>query len=69
MKHLIFWAVLSLVCVPVIIGLISNEIAPALFALVWAAAWWWLFSSTKIGRRAFIKGYKIACSIMSGADV
>lgn len=64
MKHFIFWAVLSLVCVPVIIGLMSNEIAPALFALAWGGAWWWLFTSTKIGRKMYRKGYKIACGIM-----
>ena len=64
MKHLIFWAVLSLVCVPVILGLMCDEIAPAIFALAWGAMWWWLFSSTKIGRRMYRIGYKIACGIM-----
>lgn len=64
MKHLIFWAVLSLVCVPVILGLMCNEIAPAIFALAWGAMWWAFFTSTKIGRRIFLKGYKIAATIM-----
>lgn len=64
MKHFIFWAVLSLVCVPVIIGLMSNEIAPALFALVWAAIWWAFFTNTRAGRKMYRKGYKIACGIM-----
>lgn len=64
MKHLIFWAVLSLVCVPVILGLMSNELTPALFALAWGGAWWWLFTSTKIGRKMYRKGYRIAATIM-----
>ncbi len=35
-----------------------------LFALAWGAMWWVFFSSTKIGRKAFRKGYRIASGLM-----
>lgn len=64
-----FWAILCLVCIPVFFGLMCDEIMPALFALAWGAMWWVFFSSTKIGRKVYRKGYRIACSIMGDCDV
>ena len=64
MKKLIFWVVLTIVCVPVILGIMSNELTPAICALAWGAIWWAIFTSTKIGRRMFLKGYRIAATIM-----
>lgn len=69
LNYAIFWAVCALVMVPVFLGLMCDEIMPALFAIAWGAMWWVFFSSTKIGRKVYRKGYRIACSIMGDCDV
>ena len=64
LDYAIFWAVCALVMCPVFLGLMCDELAPAIFALAWGAMWWAFFTSTKIGRRMYRKGYRIAATIM-----
>lgn len=69
LDYAIFWVVLFVVTTPVILGLMTDEIKPALFALVWGGSWWLFFTRTSCGKKAFRKGYRIACDIMGDCDV
>lgn len=69
LDYVIFWAVLSLVMVPIFLGLMTDQISYVILALAWGAMWWVFFSSTKIGRKVYRKGYRIACRIMGDCDV
>lgn len=64
MEKLALFTGAFIVCVPVIIGLSTDEILPSLAALAWAAAWWFFFRRTKVGRKAYRKGYRIASHLM-----
>lgn len=64
LNYTIFWAVCALVMCPVFLGLMCNELTPAIFALAWGGAWWAFFTSTKIGRKMYRKGYRIASGLM-----
>ena len=68
-NYAIFWAVVLVVTAPVVLGLMIDAVSYNLFALAWAAMWWVIFTRTERGRKAFIRGYRIACCIMRGADV
>lgn len=64
MKKAILFIVAFIVCAPVFVGLSADSLPASLFALAWGAAWWVFFTSTKIGRRMYRKGYRIAATIM-----
>ena len=64
-----FWAILCLVCVPVLFGLMTDQISCGIFAISWAAMWWAIFTRTKSGKKVFRKGYRIACTIMGDCDM
>jgi len=67
--YLIFWAVFCLVTIPVIFGLMIDQISYGLFAVAWAAIWWAIFTRTELGRKALKKGSQIASDIMGNCDV
>lgn len=69
LDYVIFWAVLSLVMVPIFLGLMTDKISYGIFAISWAAMWWAIFTRTDCGKKAFRKGYRIASSIMGDCDV
>ena len=64
-----FWAIFCLVCVPVLLGLMTDKISYGIFAIAWAAMWWAIFTRTDCGKKAFRKGYRIASNIMGDCDV
>lgn len=69
MRKATFLAVVFVIAVPVILGLATDSIGAAVFALVWAFAWWAFFACTKFGKKTYRKGYRIACEIMGDCDV
>ena len=69
MRKATFLAVVFVIAVPVILGLATDSIGAAVFALVWAFAWWAFFAHTYVGRKLYRKGYRIACEIMGDCDV
>ena len=69
LDYAIFWAILCLVCVPVLFGLMTDKISCGIFAISWAAMWWLFFTRTELGRKAFKKGSQIASDIMGDCDV
>lgn len=68
-SYIAFWAVLSLVMVPIFLGLMTDQISYVILAIAWGAMWWAIFTRTDCGKKAFRKGYRIACSIMGDCDV
>lgn len=68
-SYIAFWAVLSLVMVPIFLGLMTDQISYVILAIAWGAMWWAIFTRTKSGKKVFRKGYRIACSIMGDCDV
>lgn len=68
-SYICFWAVCALVCIPVLLGLMTDEISYGLFAVAWAAMWWVIFTRTDTGKKLYRKGYRIAASIMGDCDV
>lgn len=68
LDYVIFWAVCSIVCVPVIISLMSDDLV-AVFGVLYAAVWWIIFNKTRFGRKAFKKGSQIASDIMGDCDM
>ena len=69
LDYVIFWAVLSLVMVPIFLGLMTDQISYAILAIAWGVMWWAIFTRTKSGKKVFRKGYRIACRIMGDCDV
>ena len=69
MKHVIFWAICLIVTVPVLLGLMTDEITYGLFVLCWGAMWWLIFTHTSQGKKLFLKGYRMACAFMGDCDV
>lgn len=69
LDYVIFWAVCALVTFPVFVGLMTDEILPGIFALLWGGSWWLFFTRTEFGRKAFKKGSQIASDIMGDCDV
>lgn len=64
MKKIAFWVISTLVTAPAMLGFMSNDLGPALFAICWSYMWYVIFTKTARGRKIFRKGYKIAASIM-----
>lgn len=64
MNKVIFWAISALITGPVILGLMTDELIPGIFAICWAYMWYAVFTKTARGRKMFRRGYKIAASIM-----
>lgn len=69
MRKITFMAVITVIVLPVILGLATDSIGAAVFALVWASAWWAFFACTNIGKKLYKRGYRIACEIMGDCDV
>lgn len=69
MKTLALFSVAFIVTAPVILGLAIDSVLFNVCALIWGACWWLFFSRTNVGRKAFKKGYKIACETMGDVDV
>ena len=69
LDYVIFWAVLSLVMVPIFLGLMTDQISYAILAIAWGVMWWAIFTRTKSGKKVFRKGYRIACRSMGDCDV
>lgn len=64
MKKTAFWVISTLVTAPVMLGLMSDDLGPGIFAVCWAYVWYAVFTKTARGRKMFRRGYKIAASIM-----
>ena len=69
MKHAIFFAVTFIVIVLVLLGLMTDEVGPAIFSIIYGGLWWLFFKHTRIGRKMFRIGYRIAYKFMNDADV
>lgn len=69
MRKATFLAVVFVITAPVILGLATDSIGAAVFALSWAFAWWAFFAHTNIGKKLYKRGYRIACEIMGDCDV
>ena len=64
LTYVVFWAALLVVMVPVMLGLMTDSVWFAIASILWGAMWWAIFTHTKRGKRAFLKGYRIAAAIM-----
>lgn len=69
MRTITLFVAVFVITAPVILGLATDSIGAAVFALVWAYAWWAFFAHTKLGRKLYRKGYRIASSFMGDCDV
>lgn len=69
MKTLALFVVAFIVTAPVIMGLAIDSLLFNVCALIWAGCWWLFFTRTKSGKKAFLRGYKMASKLMSDIDV
>lgn len=69
MRKATFFLAVFVITAPVILGLSTDSLGCAVFALVWAFAWWAFFAHTKLGRKLYRKGYRIASEFLGDCDV